>query len=110
MLNVEMTKAPDESGVQLRLSWKPEAETIKFTAEELMKQNYGNSLAMLMSNALTDLSIVVQGFRDFIEKKMGKKSAEIFEEAVTSNPKLLFEAIPKDARTVKEDIRNADFY
>lgn len=111
MLNVEMTKTPDESGVQLKLSWKPEAETIQFTAEELVKQNYGNSLAMLMSNALTDLSIVVQGFKDFIEKRLGEKSAEMFEEAVTSNPKLLFEVIPStDTEMKKEDIRNADFY
>lgn len=110
MLNVEMTKTSDESGVQLRLSWKPEDETIKFTAEELMKQNYGNSLAMLMSNVLTDLSVVVQGLRDFIEKRMGKKCAKMFEEAVTENPKLLFEVIPKDARMGEEDIRNADFY
>lgn len=110
MLNVEMTKTSDESGVQLKLSWKPEADTIKFTAEELLKQDYGSGIAMLMSNVLTDLSVVVQGLRDFIEKRMGKKSAEMFEEAVTQNPKLLFEAIPEDARTVKEDIRNADFY
>ena len=61
MLNVEMTKTPDESGVKLKLSWKPKAETIRCTAEEMLKQNYGNSLAMLISNALTDLSMWYRG-------------------------------------------------
>ena len=105
MLNVKMTKTPDESGVQLRLSWKPEAETIKFTAEELVKQNYGSGIAMLTANALADLSMVVQSLRDFLKEKTGEEDAKMIE-----NPKLLFETVPKDARMVKEDIRNADFY
>lgn len=109
MLNVKMTKTPDESGVQLRLSWKPEAETIKFTAEELVKQNYGSGIAMLTANALADLSMVVQSLRDFFKEKTGEKGAKMFEEAIIENPKLLFETVPKDAE-VKEDIRNADFY
>lgn len=109
MLNVEMTKTPDESGVKLKLSWKPEAETIRCTAEEILKQNYGNSLAILMSNALADLSMVVRSLRDFLKEKTGEKGAKIFEEAIIENPKLLFETVPKNAE-VKEDIRNADFY
>ena len=111
MLNVEMTETADGSGVKTKLNWMPNAKVIQSISEELAKQNYGNSLATLMADALADLTIVVQGFKDFIEKELGKKSAEIFEKTITEHPELLFKAIPKDARIIiKEDIRNADFY
>jgi len=98
----------------VEIGWSPDLDDIKKIMEEHPEDEGMPALInMTLASALADISAVVWHFREYLESRLGKEFAKMYEKMIIAHPETLFGRIPNEEdmkKKAKEDIRNADFY